>query len=312
MTGMEVLAPLTGSVGIWTSALDKVTSADALNLVKHAERLGFSAVWTPETLGRDPFVTATLALGETERIRFATGVANIYARDAVTMVNTQRSLEEAFPGRFLLGIGVSHAHLVSDVRRHDYERPYSHMVRYLKEMDLAPFRGVGPTEPPPRLLAALGPNMLRLAAASAAGAHTYLAPLEHTALARRLLGASPFLAVEQMVVLDSDAARARDIARTSVTGYLQRPNYRNNLARLGFGPEDLAGDGSDRLVESLVAWPDLSTAINRVAGHFRRGATHVCVQVQSDGGISDIKARWSELASGLDAMQHTDASVRLQ
>src|SRR5687768_6576170 len=124
-----------GRVGIWTGVLDAVSSAEARQVAQELEALGFPTLWIPETVGRDPFVTATLLLGATERLKVATGIANIYARDAVTMANTQRSLEEAFPGRFLLGLGVSHAHLVDRVRHHDYSKPYSYMVRYLDQMD---------------------------------------------------------------------------------------------------------------------------------------------------------------------------------
>src|SRR3954465_8812375 len=120
-----------GRVGIWTGVLDTVPSKDAQRLAALLEELGFPTLWLPETIGRDPFVTATLLLSATSTLKIATGIANIYARDALTMANTQRSLEEAFPSRFLLGLGVSHAHLVDRVRHHDYSKPYSRMVEYL-------------------------------------------------------------------------------------------------------------------------------------------------------------------------------------
>ena len=148
-------------------------------------------MWIPEGVGRDPFVSATLLLAATSRLRLATGIANIYARDAVTMANTHRSLLEAFPDRFLLGLGVSHEHLVTGVRHHEYSKPYSRMVAYLEEMDAAAFMGVGPTDRGPTVLAALGPKMLRLAAERADGAHPYFVPVEHTAGARRVLGHRP-------------------------------------------------------------------------------------------------------------------------
>src|SRR6476646_6341374 len=128
-----------GRVGIWTGALDAVSSQDAQRSAQLVEELGFTTLWIPETVGRDPFVSATLLLSATSTLRLATGIANIYARDAVTMANTQRSLEEAFPGRFLLGLGVSHEHLVNRIRKHDYSKPYSAMVQYLEDMDSALF-----------------------------------------------------------------------------------------------------------------------------------------------------------------------------
>ena len=156
---------------------------------------GFPTLWIPETVGRDPFVTATLLLSATTKLKVATGIANIYARDAVTMANTQRSLEEAFPGRFLLGLGVSHEHLVDRVRKHDYSRPYSKMVEYLDDMDAAIFRAVGPADRPPTVLAALGPKMLKLAAEKADGAHPYFVPVgAHRRGAREILGPDPILA----------------------------------------------------------------------------------------------------------------------
>src|SRR5688572_12195808 len=197
-----------GRVGIWTGVLDAVPSAEAQRIAARLEEHGFPVLWIPETVGRDPFVTAALLLSATSTLKVATGIANIYARDAVTMANTQRSLEEAFPGRFLLGLGVSHAHLVDRVRKHDYSKPYSHMVEYLELMDGAVFRAVGPTDRPPTVLAALGPKMLRLAAEQAQGAHPYFVPVEHTAAAREILGQGPILAPEQMVVLETDRTRA--------------------------------------------------------------------------------------------------------
>lgn len=289
-----------GRIGIWTGVLDSVPSAEAVRVAAELEHLGFSTLWIPETVGRDPFVTATLLLSGTSGLRVATGIANIYARDAVTMANTQRALEEAFPGRFLLGLGVSHHHhLVDRVRHHDYSKPYSRMVQYLDEMDSAVFRGVGPEERPPTVLAALGPRMLRLAAERAAGAHPYFVPVEHTAKAREVLGPSPILAPEQMVVLDTDGDRARATARKGMAVYLRAPNYVNNLKRLGFTDADVVHGGSDRLVDAIVACGDVATAKERVEAHVAAGATHVCVQVlQPDLGAVPTAA-WAELAAAL-------------
>lgn len=290
-----------GPVGIWTAALDAVPSKEAQAAAARLEELGFSTLWIPESVARDPFVTATLLLSATSELRVATGIANIYARDAVTMANTQRSLEEAFPGRFLLGLGVSHAHLVSRVRKHDYSKPYSHMVQYLDDMDSAVFRGVGPQERPPTVLAALGPKMLRLAAERAQGAHPYFVPVEHTALARETLGIGPLLAPEQMVVLERDPSTARAIARQGMAIYLRAPNYTNNLARLGFGEKDVADGGSERLVDAIVAWGGVDAAVARVRAHREAGADHVCLQVLTADQTTLPDAGWRELAEALRA-----------
>ena len=288
-----------GRIGIWTGVLDAVPSAQATQLAAELEELGFPTLWIPETIGRDPFVTATLLLGGTSSLRVATGIANIYARDAVTMANTQRTLEEAFPGRFLLGLGVSHHHLVDRVRHHSYDKPYSRMVEYLDAMDDAIFLAVGPAERPATVLAALGPKMLRLSGERASGAHPYFVPVDHTAQAREILGAGPILAPEQMVVLDTDPIRAKAVARKGMAVYLRAPNYVNNLKRFGFTDDDVAGGGSDRLVDAIVACGSVDAALERVRQHFDAGASHVCVQVLGDDPTAVPRSGWQELAAAM-------------
>ena len=235
-----------GRVGLWTSVLDQMPSSQAVEWVAEAEQLGYGAMWIPETVGRDPFITASLLLAGTESIKVATGIANIYARDPMTMANTQRSLDEAFDSRFLLGLGVSHHTLVSWVRKHDYSKPLSFMRDYLERMDKALFRAVGPEARPETVLAALGPKMLELSKTAAAGAHPYFVPPEHTVIAREALGPDALLYPEQMVVLESDPETARSIARAHMKVYLDLPNYANNLMRLGFDESELADGGNDR------------------------------------------------------------------
>ena len=288
-----------GRVGIWTGVLDAVPSTEAKRLAALLEELGFPTLWIPETIGRDPFVTAALLLSATSKLNIATGIANIYARDAVTMANTQKTLEEAFPGRFLLGLGVSHEHLVNRVRKHDYDKPYSAMVRYLDDMDGALFLAVGPAERPATVLAALGPKMLRLSAEKASGAHPYFVPVEHTALAREIVGPDALLAPEQMVVLDTDRARARQTARAGMAIYLRAPNYVSNLKRLGFTDDDVADGGSDKLVDAIVACGDVDAVRQRVQAHFDAGASHVCVQVLGDKPTDVPEAAWRDLAAAL-------------
>ncbi|HEV3227392.1 MAG TPA: LLM class F420-dependent oxidoreductase [Acidimicrobiales bacterium] len=288
-----------GRVGIWTGVLDAVPSAEAQRIAGRLEAMGFPTLWIPETIGRDPFVTATLLLCATSTLKIATGIANIYARDAVTMANTQRSLEEAFPGRFLLGLGVSHHHLVDRVRHHNYSKPYSYMAHYLDDMNGALFLAVGPAERPPTVLAALGPKMLRLSAERAAGAHPYFVPVEHTAQAREILGPDPILAPEQMVVLETDRAKALAIARAGMAVYLRAPNYVNNLKRHGFTDDDVADGGSERLVDAIVATGDVSAAVDRVQQHFDAGASHVCVQVLGEHFTDVPEGAWRDLAAAL-------------
>lgn len=290
-----------GRVGIWTGAMDAMPSRDAADFARLIEELGFRTLWIPETVGRDPIVNATLLLERTSTLQIATGIANVYARDAVTMANTQRAIEEAFPGRFLLGLGVSHAHLVDRVRKHDYSKPYSYMVDYLTDMDSSIFRAVGPEQlPQARVLAALGPKMLELAATKANGAHPYFVPVEHTARAREIMGPDATLAPEQMVVLDTDPTTARETARRNMSVYLRAPNYVNNLKRFGFTDEDVVADApSDRLVDAIVAWGDVDAIVDRVKAHHDAGADHVAVQLLAAGTIVPPEDQLRELAAAL-------------
>ena len=288
-----------GRVGIWTGILDTMPSSQAVELAAEAEELGYGAIWYPEIVGRDPFVMAALLLQGTSSIKVATGIANIYARDPMTMANAQRTIEEAFPGRFLLGIGVSSQHLVQDIRKHDYSRPLSYMRQYLTRMSEAPFFAHGPKELPEIVLAALGPKMLQLSAEAAAGAHPYFVPPEHTAIARQVMGPDAALYPEQMVVLDTDAAAARSLARKNMALYLRLPNYTNNLLRLGFEQSDIdggpGGGPSDRLVDAIVVWGTPEQVTVRVREHFDAGADHMSVQVLADGAVATADG-WRILA----------------
>ena len=169
-----------GPIGIWTAQFDYQPAAKAREAAAELEQLGFGAIWFPESVGRESFTNAALLLGATSRIIIATGIANIYARDPVTTAAGQNTLAEAYPGRFLLGLGVSHIPLVEQVRGHSYGKPVPSMRAYLDGMDRAPYRAVSPSMSPVRVLAALGPKMLRLSAERAGGAHSYFVPPEHT------------------------------------------------------------------------------------------------------------------------------------
>ncbi|MFZ4812100.1 MAG: LLM class F420-dependent oxidoreductase [Ilumatobacteraceae bacterium] len=287
-----------GRVGIWYGGIDALPTPEARRAAQVIEEPGFGALWIAEAVGRDPFVSAAVLLDATERLPLATGIANIYARDPMTMAAGQKTLAEAFPGRFLLGIGVSHGHLVAGVRKHDYSKPYSYMIDYLAKMDKALFMARGPEVDPGRLLAALGPKMLELSATSANGSHPYFTTPDHTKLARDVMGADALLAPEQMVVLETDPVEARRIARAGMKIYLGLPNYYNNLARIGFDESDWSDGGSDRLVDAIVAWGTEEQIAARVGEHHAAGADHVCVQVLQDGhGMPE--SQWRRLAPAL-------------
>jgi len=289
-----------GRIGIWAGVLDAHPTRDVQAACRELETMGYPTLWIPEAVGRDPFVAAATLLAATDRLRLATGIANIYARDPMTTVACQRTLAEAYPGRFLLGLGVSHHHLVERLRKHDYSKPLAHMQSYLRAMDEAMFAAVGPDADPGRVIAALGPRMLETAAAQADGAHPYLTTPEHTARARAIMGPDALLAPEQMVVLETDPEVARAIARQGLAVYLRAPNYQRNLRTLGFDDADWADPkaASDRLVDGLVAWGSAEAVRDRVAEHHAAGADHVCVQVlRADMAIP--MTEWRELAGVL-------------
>jgi probable F420-dependent oxidoreductase len=286
-----------GRVGIWSFQLEQQPAARAQAAAAEIEAMGWGALWIPEALGREAFTHAALLLAGTRTLPIATGIANIWARDAMAAAAAQRTLAEAYPGRFLLGLGVSHAPMVEGMRGHRYERPLAAMRAYLDAMDAAPFLAAPPAVPPERVLAALAPKMLKLAAERAAGSHPYFVPPEHTRRARDVMGRGPLLAPEQAAVLDTDATRARAIARAHMQMYLGLPNYVNNLRRLGFGDADLADGGSDRLVDAIVAWGSPDAIVRRVREHHDAGADHVCLQVLTADPRALPVAEWRTLAS---------------
>ncbi len=288
-----------GRVGIWTAYLNTQPSAQACETVAELEELGYGALWLPEAFSRDPLVSAGLFLATTERLVLATGIATIYGRDATSMACGQKTLAEAFPERFLLGLGVSHLPAIEGMRGQTYGPPLATMRAYLDAMDLVPYLAVPPESAPLRVLAALGPKMLALAAERASGAHPYFVPVEHTAIARGILGAGPILAPEQMVVLETDPAAARAVARRAMSIYLGLPNYTNNLLRLGFTESDLADGGSDRLVDAIVVWGDEETIAARVQAHHDAGADHVCIQLLGPSDTAPPLEGWRRLAPAL-------------
>src|SRR5437773_2864554 len=221
-----------GEVGLWIHDLERLTASAARDYARAVESLGFAAIWLPESLGsKEIFAHVSLVLTATDKLIVATGIANIWARDPVAMANGARTLVDAYPDRFLLGLGVSHAPTVK-TRGQSYARPLAYMRKYLDAMDAAPY--VGPKVEMPRVLAALGPQMLRLSAERTLGAHSYFVPVEHTGVAHKALGTGPLLAVEQAAVLDEEPASARTTARRHMKRYLELENYTHNLRRLGW------------------------------------------------------------------------------
>ncbi|HET7699306.1 MAG TPA: TIGR03620 family F420-dependent LLM class oxidoreductase [Candidatus Limnocylindria bacterium] len=288
-----------GPIGAWSFDVERLAAADARRYAQDLEALGIPVLWIPESLGsKEIFAHASLLLAATERLVIASGIANIWARDPVAMANGQRTLSEAYPDRFLLGLGVSHAPVLK-VRGQGvaYERPVEHMRDYLDAMEKAPYTG-RPADTA-RVVAALGPKMLRLAAERSLGAHPYFVPVEHTTIARKELGAGPLLAVEQAAVLATDPVVARETARRHMKRYLELDNYANNLRRLGWADTDIANGGSDALVDAIVVWGDVAAVKRRVADHLGRGADHVCVQVIRVDVKAPVTDEWRALAPAL-------------
>jgi probable F420-dependent oxidoreductase len=265
------------SIGVW-AALDGLSAEGAAQFAKRVEGWGYGALWIPEAVGREVFSSAAWLLANTAKLVVASGIANIYARDALAAASAQKGLNEQSGGRFLLGLGVSHAPLVKDLRQHEYGKPVATMRTYLQAMAAAPYKSIPPPAPPQTVLAALGPKMLELSAELADGAHPYNVTPEHTREARSILGKGKLLCVEQGVILETDAAQARASARKFLQLYMGLPNYVNNWRRLGFTDSDFAGGGSDRLIDAVIAWGDEKAIRARLDEHRQAGADHVCIQ----------------------------------
>lgn len=281
-----------GRLGVW-SFIDNFSAPEAAGFARQLEDWGYSALWIPEAVNRDPFTIMAYMAAKTSRIVLATGIANIYARDPMAMKAIRKTLAELAPGRIVIGLGVSHHHLVNKVRGHEYStKPVSTMRAYLEDMEKALYMGKEPTEEAPVVLAALRQNMLKLAAEKTRGAHPYFVTPEHTARARATMGPDAWLCPEQMVLLETDAGNARAVARKHMAIYLGLPNYQNNLREYGFTDEDFANGGSDRVVDAIVAWGDEQAIRARIKAHHDAGATHVCIQpFRPDGEMGpDLRA----------------------
>jgi len=272
-----------GKLGVW-APMDVLSAAEGALFAQRVEAWGYAALWLPESRGRDVLVHSSWLLANTKSLIVAPGIANIYARDPMAMANGQRALAEQSGGRFLLGIGVSHAPTVVGLRGHTYGKPVTTMRAYLQGMQAAPYLAPDPPERPLTIVAALGPRMMALSGELADGAHPYNVPPEHTAEARSILGSGKLLCPEVWVLLETDATAARSAARQALAPYMRLDNYVNNWRRIGFGDDELAGGGSDRFIDANVAWGTEEAIRKRIQEHWDAGADHVCIQsINPDG-----------------------------
>lgn len=266
-----------GRLGIFAGSLTAQPASIQREVAVEMETLGYGTLWFGESLGREAFAQAAIFLGASSTMVIASGIANIWVRDPMAMAAGGRALAEAWQHRFILGLGVSHAPMVTS-RGHDYARPVSTMRDYLDRIGEATW--VGPEAPlPPIILAALGPRMVALAAERTAGAYPYFTTTEHILQVRQQLGPEPFLVADLPVVLAGGRAEARTIGDVHTSRYLGTENYRNNLLRLGWKPEDLEPPGSDELFDAVMAWGDIPTVRERVNSLFAAGADQVALNL---------------------------------
>lgn len=281
-----------GDFGIWWSGWQEGDPIE--DFAGELEELGYGAIWLSG--GFKPGLSSRFErlLAGTAHTTVASGIINTWFTPAAELAEAVRGLDERFPGRFLLGLGVSHAPLIEGSGQ-SYERPFSQMVGFLDELDAA-----SPTVPKERrILAALGRKMLAVAGSRSLGAHPYFVTVEHTIFARGVLGTGPLLAPEVAVVLSAEPSAARELARGYMAGYLNLPNYVNNLRTTGWSEEDVSGGGSDRLVDALIPWGSTDAVAGKLRQHRDAGADHVCVQVIS-GDRTFPLAGYRELAEALD------------
>ena len=289
------------TTGVWYFT-DGMAANQAAEFAQRVESLGYSTLWLPDTVGRDPFAHIAWLGSQTTTLNFATGIANIFHRHPGPMKQVANTLGEQTGGRFMLGLGVSHGPLVAGLRGLDYSKPLTQMREYLDTMNSQPFGGQKPAEPVPVVLAALGPKMLELSASAADGAHPYWTTPEHTSMARETIGPDALLCVEQKVCLTTDADAARTAALAQLKIYADLPNYRNNWKRLGF-TEDEIERRDPRFVDAVFVWGDEDRVRAGVQAHYDAGATHVCVQPVAPGeaGRGEVDISVLELLAPADA-----------
>lgn len=277
-------------IGIWSSQLRYGDPGEAAEAATELDELGFTALWIPD-VGGPVFEAVDRLLAATTRAVVATGILNLWMHSADEVAASYADLTAAHGERFLLGIGVSHAPLINSREPGRYRRPLAATAAFLDGLDAAQ----QPVPAGSRVLAALGPKMLALAASRTRGAHPYLVTPEHTATARAVLGQGPLLLPEQAVILTDDADEARAIGTEWLKPYLAMPNYANNLLRSGFSADDLS-QVSNRLLDAIIAWGDEEAILRRVADHQEAGADHVCVQVLMADQTAFPREQWRRIA----------------
>jgi probable F420-dependent oxidoreductase len=287
------------TTGVWYFT-DAMSVGEAAEFAQRVESLGYSTLWLPDTVGRDPFTHIAWLASQTSELQFATGIASIFHRHPGAMMQAANTVAEQTGGRFVLGLGVSHAPMVAGLRKLDYSKPLSQMRDYLAAMDASPYGAPKPAEPPLRLLAALGPKMLELSRDAADGAHPYWSTPEHTADARAILGPDKLLCVEQTIVLSTDATAAREAAANALSVYASLPNYRNNWLRLGYTDDEIERR-DPRFVDAVVAWGDVDSIRARIQAHHDAGADHVCIQPLSVEGMRHLDAHALEALAPANA-----------
>jgi probable F420-dependent oxidoreductase len=271
-----------GKFGVF-SYLDTLNASEVAALARKLERLGYGALWFPETFGRDPFACATYILGTTDRLIAGASVAVVWKREAAAMAGAARTVAEMYPGRFVLGLGVSGGPFM---KRHglNYEKPLTFMRDYLSKVRSAPYYGPRPAIEPRVILAALRPKMLELAMRETSGTITALMPPEAVTKMRSTIGSDKSICAQQVVMLETDAARARSAARKFLHFYLGSPTYHTHLRAIGFNDGDLANGGSDRLIDALVVWGDENRLRRCLDAHLAAGADHVVISALSSAG----------------------------
>lgn len=293
------LEGLRGTVGLWTLSLEAVEPSRIREVTKPIESAGFRALWVPEAYGREAMSGSQLLLDATDSLVVGSGIASIYARDAMAAAAGAKTLAQRSRDRFVLGLGVSHRPLVERARRGSYGPPIEAMSQYLDALFEAPVTSVERATEVPVVLAALGPRMLALASARTAGALTYLVTPDHTATARNILGQEGFLAVELSVVLDETRDEFLRRAHEHLNFYTGLDNYRSSWRRLGFDDTDFIRGGSERLCDAIVVHGDADEIARHVAAHFDAGADHVCLQVVG-GTMEEAPVRqWEALGAVL-------------
>lgn len=282
-----------GSVGVWSGLLRRGDRQAAVAAAAELEELGYGALWFPGGGHEDIVDHCWALLRGTRKAVVATGIVSVWTHPATAMAEAHHAFTKEYPGRFLLGIGISHQHAVEGAGI-QYVKPLQKLRGYLDELDAAPH----PVPVDERILASLGPLSLKLARERSLGTHPYFMPVQHTRIAREAMGPGKIVATELMVVVEPDPSRARKIARAAMDRYLNAPNYVNNLLRLGYTQQDVTNGGSDRLVDDLIAWGGPEKIAQRIREHHSAGADHVCIQVltENPADLPAAMAGWRQLA----------------